>query len=103
MGRYMVGHRCPRCGAEFFPPVEVEWAYKTVKRNGNIRLFCSWHCLRAEQERKPKKKKTRPKVANEIIKLLAMGFRMYEVAEILGVTADMVKYWRNRYIEEMEP
>ena len=93
--------KCPICGREFYPPDVEEWAYRTRQYSGAVRLYCSWHCLREEQRRNEKKKKPRPKVAGEIFQLLREGFRMFEIAEKLTVTIDTVKYWRERYMDEM--
>lgn len=41
---------CPVCGKKFFALYPQLWAYKRGEKKG-IKWFCSWHCLRAEENR----------------------------------------------------
>ena len=47
---------CYQCGKEFFPAMPEKWAYRRTDKR--IRMFCSWHCMRAYDNGKPREKKT---------------------------------------------
>lgn len=51
---YMVAYKCYQCGKEFFPAMPEKWAYR--RESGRVKMFCSWHCMRAYDGKQRQKK-----------------------------------------------
>ena len=62
--------KCKKCGKEIFPT--AGWVYKIEGR-----YFCSWKCLRAQENRKPKRKPLLPNVGDTIQILHISGIPDY--------------------------
>ena len=84
---------CKVCKKEFV--IHGEYAYKVAKPGKRPQYFCSWKCLR-KNESVGRKKKGNPKseYADEICRMLGMGYEIAEICEKLNVTAGTVKYWK---------
>ena len=90
---------CPICDKAFCPPNPDEWAYK-VGTQGNCRIFfCSWHCLREHEKKreKPERKKKLDIVGLAIQQLVSQGKRPTEIAELLDISTDKVRYWQEKW------
>lgn len=50
--------KCPVCGKIFFRRFPAgDWAYKEYRGvNGKEIFYCSWHCLRAAEKKRGKKR-----------------------------------------------
>ena len=92
--------KCPVCGRIIIVNNPDLWAYRLKLKGKHIRYVCSWHCIRAYEARK--KKKTIPKKAREIWKLLDMGMIPADVARALELPPTTVIYWRDRRMEADE-
>ena len=50
--------KCAWCGKEFLPPDKSTWAYKCGRgTDGRKYYFHTWKCMRAWEEKNPKKAK----------------------------------------------
>lgn len=58
-GEDFIEIKCKECGKTFsITCTQKEWAYKIMPTNRNVPiLFCSWHCLRAAQNRASEKRR----------------------------------------------
>lgn len=101
---YPLEKKCPTCGKTFCIRDKSLWGYYR-NLNGNECFFCSWSCLQKYLERREKKgkqgklNKQRQKV---ILEMLAAGYNYQCIAAELDVSKQMVKYYANKYQENLK-
>ena len=91
----LVGRVCPICGKEFFPG--PEWVYKNIDG-----IFCSWHCLRANEKQVIEDfKKSKNQAVEQLSldgKLVGTYASAVDAAKALAVPVDDIQCacYRNR-------
>lgn len=99
MNMIFKAYRCAICGAEIYPQVPSEWAYKH-----NSRYYCSWHCMQQSrktarpvnnggQERTPND----PKRVRKVIAMMKAGKDNMTIAEETGLSLGTISYHRQRF------
>lgn len=95
---WLTERQCPECGKGFCVPAIDDWVYKA----GDLAL-CSWHCLRAREQRLGKKTARhtvsmsgRVRVTKEqvqqMIRMVDSGESLAEVGRVFGVSGEVVGY-----------
>ena len=89
--------KCTLCGKWFIVKDISEWAYK----RGERMLFCSWHCVRAFEQKQNGRvgRRINREQKIELVKMIREGFGISEIARQIGCTHSAVKYWQDRITE----
>jgi DNA invertase Pin-like site-specific DNA recombinase len=85
-----IEQHCTRCGKEFICH-NNEWAYRSGPGN-SARLFCSWKCLQAWRQEKPRKRERQERIRQAI----ADGLNPREICRLLNEEPSVVRYWWNK-------
>lgn len=92
MNFFPTEHNCPECGKTFFG--REPWGYTR-----NDKKFCSWHCLRGYEQRSRVGrtiKRLGETERKEIVTMLAEGMSPQKVSDLMGVTLQVVLYYRGK-------
>lgn len=86
-------HKCDCCGKGFI--LRPGWSYKKGTAD-NVKLFCSWSCLRRWEKARPSKTEQRAR----LIELLMQGKTPSEIVKTENVDYRSVWYWKHKIEKE---
>ena len=86
-------HKCDCCGKGFI--LRPGWSYKKGTAD-NVKLFCSWSCLRKWEKARPSKAEQRAR----LIELLMQGKTPSEIVKTENIDYKSVWYWKKKIEKE---
>lgn len=104
LSQFFYERKCYVCGKIFCTRFPAQWAF----RGPRDRMYCSWSCLRKDEQRLEllKRNKTLKKmelradpvyVRNVLYKCLVRGMSNDEISERTGLSPESVDYYRQRW------
>lgn len=92
--------KCPECGKGFTVLYPQLWAYKRGLKNHDLRYFCSWKCMRADERTGDTLKKimSKEELLDACIAEIQAGRHPYEMLKEMGYKAPAqawasVRHW----------
>ena len=96
----IVTMKCPQCGRDF-ERLSLEWTYK-IRKGDRIYYYCTYSCwvkaLEELSEKPPPRKvpKLKPEQRIRLIEMMEAGLRSKAIAEELGVTEQLIFYYKRK-------